>query len=677
MHSQRMWIRLFILPVLPLIVFSMSVFSLPAGIYSFVQDEEPDTVVVADTLEEPIRILIIPGLGSLQDKSIRSLSYLDHLWLEYTSPMDNLAYFPGIFIRDKGAVGQPHEVTAYGMGWRSIGAMIDGRPANDPMTGVYDFNLFATEYIQKIEYLPPSRSFLYQRNAVGSMYNFVTQSYIAPSPYTKIRYSEGRNNYSQTDVVLSQDVATGINLTIGGQRQFFGRADPGQRFSGRFPNMNYRNLHYRSKLRWNLKELLNIAAAYSYTNTNTGLSGGIDIFSTPPEDIYNEREATMRSLLAFQEVKRHDLTLAAAAQLLPDSLDTSNLTFYYSNHLRQYREQDRIARADTIEYSNDYRTLMSGIDFKQWFTIGPVRFHAGATYIDNHITVSDKTGKLNEKEIGTFFRSIFDPIPQLKANIMIRSDWLRSANYTSYGADLTFSPAGIISVTGGGVHTYRHPTLQELFWQDTTITRPAFLVPEVHDMLFAEVNLSPFPSLHLTVGGLYRFTDDPIIYEQGEISRTFPDIIIRQGKELKTITGYSHIQYSLGKFTLKSHINIYQIEEDGERRKYLPHIDANTALQFRSLLFEGALDLQIKLEALYIGEQFGVDFDPETYFSTRQSFARIGPSGLLNGSIIGKIGSAYVHITYRNITGTEYMKTPYYPMYSSYLRFGITWEFLN
>jgi hypothetical protein len=671
-----MGIRSLIQSILLLIIFSLSSFSLPTLTYSLIQEEEQDTVVVADTLDEPIRVLIIPGLGSLQDRSITSLSYLDHLWLEYMSSIDNLAHFPGIYIRDKGAVGQPHEVTAYGMGWRSIGAMIDGRPANDPMTGVYDFNLFATEYIQKIEYLPPSRSFLYQRNAVGSLYNFVTQSYIAPSPYTKIRYSEGPNNYSQTDVVLSQDIAAGLNLTAGGQRHFFGRADPGQRFSGRFPNMNYRNLHYRSKLRWNLKELLNVAAAYSYTNTNTGLSGGIDIYSTPEEDIYNEREATMRSLRAFQRIKRHDLTISAAAQLLPDSLDTTNLTFYYSNHLRQYREQDRIARADTI-YSNDYRTLMSGVDFKQWFTIGHVRFHAGATYIDNHITVSDKTGKLNEKELGTFFRSIFDPIPQLTANIMIRSDWFRSANFTSYGADLTLTAGTIMSITGGGVHTYRHPTLQELYWQDTTVIRPVFLVPEIHDMLFAEIHLYPLRSLHLTFGGLYLSTTDPIIYEQGEISRSFPDITIRQSKEARALTGYTRAQFSIGKFTLKTLINIYRIEEDSVRRKYLPNIDINTALQYRSLLFNGALDLQVKLEALYIGEQFGMDFDPETYFSSRQSFAQIGPSGLLNGSIIGKIGSAYVHITYRNITGTDYMKTPFYPMYSSNLRFGITWEFLN
>lgn len=644
----------------------------------FQEEEEADTNDVTAELEEPIRVLVIPDMGSMQDPRLPSFTYLEHLRLEYTTSIDNLVEFPGMYVRDKGAVGQPHEITAFGTGWRSVGVMIDGRPVNDPMTGVYDFNLFATEFIGDIEYLPPSRSFLYQRNAVGAAFNFTTQNYIAPSPYTKLRYSEGPHNYSQTDVILSQDIAPGINFMAGLQRQFFGRAEPRTDFRGRFPNMNYRNHNYRSKVRWNLQELLNIAASYSYTNINTGLSGGIDVFATPPEDIFDQLEAEVRTLRAFQRVKRHDLHVSASAQLLPDSLDTSNLTAYYSNHLREYREQDRGTSAlDTLAYINDYRTLLSGVDLKQWFTVGPVRFHAGGTFQDNHITESEKTGKHNEREVSTFFRSIFEPFPQITANIMLRGDWLRGTNYTSYGADLTLTPLEEISIKGGGAHTYRHPSLQELHWQDSTITRPAFLVAETHNMLFAEVTLEPLSQLKFTAGGMYRKITDPIIYEQGEISRTFPDIIIQQGDYAETYTAYVQGRYQLGKFTFESMLNAYRIIEDGERIKRLPDIDIGSSVKFRGELFDGALDLQVKLEALYLTEQFGVDFDPETFFSTRQTFARFGPSGVLNGSIVGKIGSAYVHLTYQNITSTEYMRTPFYPMYETYLRFGITWEFLN
>lgn len=644
---------------------------------TYIDQEEPDTNEAVDTLEVPIRVLVIPRMGGIQDESLESITYLEQLLLEYTSPVDNVTIYPGIYVRHKGAVGQPHGVTAWGTEWRAFGHMIDGRPAHDPMTGVYDLNLFPTEFIEEIEYLPPSRSFLYQRNAVGSSINIRTQNYIAPSPYSKIRYSEGPNNYSQTDVVLSQDIRPGVNIMAGMQRQFFGRADPNDRFRGRFPNMYYRNQNYRSKLRWNFPEVLNVSTAYSYTLIDNGLSGGVDVFATPPEDIFSELEATMRSTLSFQRVKRHDLTVSASAQLLPDSTDTSNLTVFYSNHYRDYREADRENRPDTLLYRNAYRALLSGVDFKQWFTFGPARFHAGGAVHDVHITESPATGKLHEREASLFFRSILQPLHKVTANTMIRSDWLRGTTYVSYGADLTCSPDDFFSVTAGGVHSYRHPTLQELYWQDSTVTRPESFVAEGHDLLFATVTLQPADFFSVIVGASYRSVANPIYYEQSNIVRTFPSIAIMQGDRKEIITNYVKLRYRIWDLTLEGLINYFHIKENGTRTTPLPAVDVHSALTYRGLLFNGALDLQVKLEAQFIGEQYGLDFDPETFFSPRQDFARIGPSAVFNGNVIGKIGNAYVHITYQNILSTEYMTTPFYPMPESYLRFGITWEFLN
>jgi hypothetical protein len=80
---------------------------------------------------------------------------------------------------------------------------------------------------------------------------------------------------------------------------------------------------------------------------------------------------------------------------------------------------------------------------------------------------------------------------------------------------------------------------------------------------------------------------------------------------------------------------------------------------------------------LYFTRYTGEDFNPETFFITDQRLAYVGPAGTINGKIIGKIGNAYIHITYTNITGMDYMRTPFYPMLDGYLRFGVIWEFLN
>jgi hypothetical protein len=644
---------------------------------SFIQEEIADTNGVADTLEVPVRVLVVPGHGSIQDGQLPSMDYLDHLLIEYTSSVDNISRFPGVYVRHMGAVGQPHEVTVSGTGWRGVGVMIDGRNAIDPMSGVYDLNLYPTEFIGAIEYLPPSRSFIYQRNAVGAGFNIVSQNYIAPAPYSKVRYSQGGHNYSQTDVVLSQDAALGLNIMAGMQRQFFGYADPVRLFSGRFPNMNYRNQHYRTKVRWNLPNRVNVAAHYLYGTVDNGLSGGIDIFATPPDEIFEDIEATMRSNISFQRIERHDLTFTASAILLPDSLDTSSFSIFYSNHYRDYREADRAAGATELLYRNDYRTLLSGLDFKQWVTVGPVRFHAGGSLHDVHVTRSETTGKQHEHETAVFFRSIFEPFREITANVSIRGDWIGGLNYTSYGADLSLSPFAFAVLTGGGVHSYRHPTLQERYWEDSTVVRPPFIVPEAHDMLFAEFTIKPAERLSATIGASYRYITDPIYYEAYETGRTFPGVRIIQGDDAEVLSGYLSARYSIGRFSFTGLLNYYRLSEDGMRRRTLPNADMQSSVVYRGLVFNGALDLQVKLEGIYIAEQFGTIFDPETYFSMPQRFARIGPSTIFNGSIVGRISSAYIHITYQNIAGTEYMKTPFYPMLQSYLRFGITWEFLN
>jgi hypothetical protein len=659
-------LRLFILPLL---------FVIPKQIYP--QEADRDTIIVADTLEVPIRVLVVPNLGTLGDDKLTEIRYLDFIFREYTSSASNLEYFPGVFFHDRDAVGQPTVLSAFGTGWRSIGVMIDGKYANEPLIGIYDFTLFPTEFIEKIEYLPPWRSFLYQRNGVGAGFNIVTQSYLAPTPYTKLRHSQGQSNYSQTDVILSQDIAPGLNFMAGIQRQFFGQADRQQLFRGRFPNMNHRGFNYRGKLRWNLSSVANIAVTYSHLNTVTGLSGGIDIIATERENLFSDLEAVMRNTDSFDRVYRNDLYLTSGLQLLPDSTDNTTLSVYYTNTLRQYRDEETRIDPNGIMLSTDHRSLLYGTDIKQWLTVGPLRVHTGITVQENFITRSDNTGKKREREYGAFARVILEPSPLLLTNVMIREDWLRGSNYTSYGVDATVSPVRSISLTGGAVRSFRHPTIQELYWQDTTVSHTGFLLPEQHDFIFMETTVGFSKLLSATLGASYRNIQDPIVYRPGNILRVYPDITIDQGNEHEIRAGYIKTVSITGDFTLRTNTSFYTINEEGVQVKRLPEYDLQGQLIFRHKLFKGALDLQIVLEGLYFSRYTGDEFNPETYFTTYQQIAHLGPSGTLNGSVIGIIGNAHIHISYSNITGSNYMRTPFYPMLEGYLRFGIIWEFLN
>jgi hypothetical protein len=57
--------------------------------------------------------------------------------------------------------------------------------------------------------------------------------------------------------------------------------------------------------------------------------------------------------------------------------------------------------------------------------------------------------------------------------------------------------------------------------------------------------------------------------------------------------------------------------------------------------------------------------------------AELNRNGSADLFLVGKIGSAYVHVILENITGQQYMLTPFYPMTPQKIRFGIEWEFLD
>ncbi len=648
-----------------------------AAIPALGQEAEQDTVIVADTLAEPIRIHIIPSLGSIRAPDIRALVYLDLLFLEYTHAASNLEAFPGVFFHDRDAVGQPTEISAFGSGWRSIGVLIDGRVAHDPLPGVFDFNLFPPDFIEQIEYLPPWRSFLYSRNAAGGGFNLVTQSFLAPTPYTKIRHSEGGFNYSHTDIVLSQDIYPGLNMMAALQRQFFGTADAQQQFRGRFPNMNHRALNYRGKLRWNLPSIANTALVYSHTNTVTGLSGGVDIVESESDEVFNDREAIMRNTDSFQRIWRTDIALTTGLQLSPDSSDVTVVSLFYTNILRQYRdEQDRPAPNDILLLAH-HRGHLYGGDVKQWLSAGPIRVQAGVNIHENYVASSTNVAGIREREFGIFSRIVLQPVPLLRTNIMIREDRIRSVHRTSFGADVSFQPSERFSITGGAIRSFRHPTMQDLYWQDSTVHRISIMLPEKHDLIFGEIGISMPNRVIAAVGASVRIVHDPIRYTPGAVSRIYPDIHIMQGGEdvLKTI--YARSRFHIGSFSVGLNAEVYDIREDGNRVKRLPELDLKGDLTFRRLLFDGALDLQISLEGIHFSRYGGTEFNPETYFTSPQHIERVGPGSALNGKIVGKIGDAHVHLVYKNITGSEFMRTPFYPMLQGYFRLGITWEFLN
>ena len=108
-----------------------------------------------------------------------------------------------------------------------------------------------------------------------------------------------------------------------------------------------------------------------------------------------------------------------------------------------------------------------------------------------------------------------------------------------------------------------------------------------------------------------------------------------------------------------------------------PEITLDGSIYFHGLLSKGHLDLKVGLRGRYVTQQTGMTPYDEYGVWIPSSLLSYGPSGAIDFFAIGKIGSAYVHFIWENLTGNNYLLAPVYPMYDRNIRFGLSWEFLD
>ena len=220
-----------------------------------------------------------------------------------------------MYIRDMGSPGQHNELTIGGVDERGIAFLVDGRSQADPITGTYNMILFPTDYIERIEFITGPEAMLYGMNSTGGAINIVTKSFYTNKPYSRLRYSQGNDEYAQTDAMFSQNIFSRFNFMFGLERHALGYDQIYQNYDGRYTNSDYDAWSFRTKLRYDVSNSFNIVFSHLYEQAITGMFGGIDYLDylqTPPGDYFSEQTALVSNNEAYEKIYNHHLDLTAA-----------------------------------------------------------------------------------------------------------------------------------------------------------------------------------------------------------------------------------------------------------------------------------------------------------------------------------------------------------------------------
>ncbi|HZY09681.1 MAG TPA: TonB-dependent receptor [Bacteroidota bacterium] len=622
-------------------------------------------VSILDTVPKPV--LPIYGIGSINQFLPEEQVITDSMinFSNYKFGGDLLNSVPGIFIFDLGSFGQSLGVTSMGLDARSIGFLSDGISLNDPLTGIFNLNLYPTEHIERIEVVRGTRAFLYGLNSTGSVFNLISKSKKAIRPYSKIRYSESAYDYGTFDGMFSQDVVRGMNMMIGIQHPTYG---------GRFPNSEYDAWSVRVKLRYNVSDDVNVFATELYNQTQLGLNGGIDP-STPPSLRFEPLRATLRNTDAYEKVTRHDIQVGGALKLFPDSTSITKLTLFHSTNLREYRDEENRISANKLFVTQDHWSQWYGIYLSQQLNSESYRLEV-STDVQSRGVIASPT--INQHiETATNFRGALDILlsDQIHSSHYARFDRYMNNSPLSYGSDLTITPMAWLTIFGGYSTSYRFPTLQEIYWRDSIVNGGNFS-PERHHLFEAGVRMGDGGSSFLELILFNRTIIDYIGILQTNQQYPFPTLRFDQQPK-HTLRGLStRASLRFGDFFSEGRVQ-YLESPDNTVPSVFPKWSADVGVYYWAKLFTNHLNLKLGVQSKLLSSYIGAEFNPQASMYLPNSSSVPNSVGTLDLIILAHIGSAYIHFIWDNILDRQYFITPGYPMTDRALRFGLSWEFLD
>lgn len=102
---------------------------------------------------------------------------------------DALAFVPGVVVQTYGAAGQLQDVMLRGASTEQTLVLLDGRPVNEPDTGVADFSDLPIDGVRQIEIVEGGASMLYGSGAIGGVINIITGAKAHDDAYAQLGYA--------------------------------------------------------------------------------------------------------------------------------------------------------------------------------------------------------------------------------------------------------------------------------------------------------------------------------------------------------------------------------------------------------------------------------------------------------------------------------------------------------
>ena len=589
--------------------------------------------------------IIILHSSALSNKSF----FLDRSKLqkrEFRYTGDYLRAFPFNFIKDLGFPGQPNETFLYGVGNSAVNYLMDGISLNDRYHNSFNLNLLQSEDVDSVEVVPLPRGFLYGAFNNPVSVNFITRDFITRQPYSRIRYYQGPDRETLLDGYF--------NLQI--SRKFIASFEITNRIvDSTFSNSEFSIWQGKFKLKYLLSNDVNIIATYNYNDYNAGYSGGVDVDSIKRagEDVNNLLYDNSLAPVVYPNGEVKTLMHYPKLRFLikpTEWLNTDASLFYlYSENVQNdFTDQTVDNKVYGINIRNDalYKNFKFQLnidyekdDFKTYLSnsIGPILLDNLQSNAFNYDLFSVAGIISADIADGKLVPSLFYKFSQFSSSIDFLNRGSNNNNSNGFGGDLTFKSTKYLSF-------YFGCSLLNKYGQSDN-------------------------SLFLEIGTKYKlqYFNANVRYFSNEYQYFYYNSFNSYGFGKVDGLG-ANIDLNLWKLSLESTSAYYHSLNN--QLIGVPDFQTQTGLYYKDILFDKNLNLKTGLVANYIGKN--------NVFTAEHGLVEVPSSYKLDFTLAGEIQEVVmVYFLWQNLLGDNYYITPYYPMPSRSIRFGVAWELFN
>ena len=629
-------------------LYSQNIDSLSIKKNPILLNTEPKDSTITDTtgfLSKKKNIVKADTLVPLQQKPLFDESYfINHKTIfhyDYRYAADLLREFPFSFIKDKGFIELSNETFIYGTGYGGISFLQDGILYNNRFTNSLDLNNIQTEFVDSIEVLPSPRSFLYGASPNPVSVNFITKDYLSVTPYSRVKYYQGPSGESYVDGFFSALLVKDLNVSFD---------ITNRNIDSSYDNSNFGMWQVKSRLKYFLSNSFNIIGTYGYIKSNKGLNGGInvDTIAQTNPDINNVLYNNITALVNFpnrrEEFIQHYFNISLLSKAFKSLTGKFDLYFRFN--------QDKISGYDSNITELKFKNKIYGIDFNQELSeeLFKIKLLGNFEHIDfNTSSIEKSIYTVNRDNSNNLSLASIASLNILNGNVIpsIFYKYFRGKNIYSktnslngIGADITFRLDDNFSFYSGYSNYEINKTSKNINNSEVSINYSA------QNTL---IMLKAF-SRNLALGENY-FDNENLIGLGLMINYKFEEILLEASGE-------------------------YYLNTKKNFENLMPDLNFMSGLYYKDSLFNSNLNLKTGFIFYFTGKQnFSSIYLPDvlTYFDNK-----ISQSFTMDFTLVGEIRKvAILYFTWENLLDKKYFITPFYPMPSRNIRFGIGWELFN